>query len=427
MLRPFLALCFVLMLASGCAQRVPASTSLIPSAQSVSPSSARSASSGYSILYSFMGGSDGAFPQSALISSNGLLYGTTAGNDVATDHGTVFSITTSGQERVLHRFRGTDGAQPIAALTSINGTLYGSTLQGGAGYGTLFKIKQGGSGYQTLHRFAGTAKGDGAEPASAMIHVGRALYGTTQRGGSAGYGSFYKINPDGSGYTVLHSFAGPGARDAADPEGNLVLVSGSLYGTSYDGGTGCDNYPSVGCGTVFAVTTSGSERVVYRFGSKGANDGANPVAVGLLWYGGLLYGTTSQNAHSVCFQATGCGTIFSVTTSGVEKVLHRFGPDGTANGATPEAGLIAMDGTIYGSTWGGGSGGPGGGNGTVFRSSTAGLESVIYNFGGPSVSDGAEPNGLVGLGGALYGTAQIGGSAACANANHCGIVFKVAP
>ena len=48
------------------------------------------------------------------------------------------------------------------------------------------------------------------------------------------------------------------------------------------------------------------------------------------------------------------GTVFSLSKSGVEKVMHSF--SGAPDGALPYAGLINVKGTLYGTTWAGGSG-----------------------------------------------------------------------
>ncbi len=76
----------------------------------------------------------------------GTLYGTTswgrAYGSGTSSGGTVFSITTSGKEKVLHSFgKGSDGADPRAGLIHVNGTLYGTTAEGGAhGDGTVFAL-----------------------------------------------------------------------------------------------------------------------------------------------------------------------------------------------------------------------------------------------------------------------------------------------
>jgi uncharacterized repeat protein (TIGR03803 family) len=65
---------------------------------------------------------------------------------------------------------------------------------------------------------------------------------------------------------------------------------------------------------------------------------------------GRLYGTTAGGgASSGC---TGCGTVFRITLSGEEKVLHSFA--GGSDGAVPKAGLIDVGGTLYGTTSDGG-------------------------------------------------------------------------
>jgi uncharacterized repeat protein (TIGR03803 family) len=98
------------------------------------------------VVYRFKGGSDGGNPLASLVEVNGTLYGTTYGGG-AQDLGTIFSISTSGGEQVLHSFAGSDGAQPMADLTDVNGTLYGTTNSGGyekgcggKGCGTVFAL-----------------------------------------------------------------------------------------------------------------------------------------------------------------------------------------------------------------------------------------------------------------------------------------------
>ena len=83
---------------------------------------------------------------------------------------------------------------------------------------------------------------------------------------------------------MLHSFNDT-ASDGYDPAADLTAFGGSLYGTTVNGGTGC----VYSCGTVFKVTTSGAEQVLYSFGA--IPDGAYPQA-GLTILNGRLYGTT---------------------------------------------------------------------------------------------------------------------------------------
>jgi uncharacterized repeat protein (TIGR03803 family) len=174
--------------------------------------------------------------------------------------------------------------------------------------------------------------------------VGGVLYGTTRNGGSVGNGTVFAIRKSGSHETVIHSFKG-GGTDGKLPLSGLVNVGGVLYGTTYIGGASDD-------GTVFAVTPSGTESLVYSF--KGSPDGIRPSA-GLTNVGGTLYGTTNQGG------ANSLGTLFAITPSGAESVIHSFGAT-AQDGATPLAGLINVNGTLYGTTSAGGANGVG----TVF-------------------------------------------------------------
>lgn len=93
--------------------------------------------------------------------------------------------------------------------------------------------------------------------------------------------------------TVLYRFKGY-PHDGGDPIGPLLAVNGVLYGTTWFGGGGaCADYR--GCGTVFSMKTSGKERVLHSF--KGAPDGYNPGG-GLFYEGSELYGTTVAGGNS---------------------------------------------------------------------------------------------------------------------------------
>ena len=125
-------------------------------------------------------------------------------------------------------------------------------------------------------------------------------------------------------------------RDGRFPYADLVAVDGTLYGTTEEGGK--HN------GTVFSITPYGTEKVLHTFGGRG--DGAGPQA-GLLDVNGTLYGTTVAGGSSGC-NGYICGTVFSITPSGKEKVNHRFG--GTGDGDDPFGGLVYVNGTLYGTT-----------------------------------------------------------------------------
>ena len=155
-----------------------------------------------------------------------------------------------------------------------------------------------------------------------------------------------------------------------------------------------------------------TEAVLYSF--KGGSDGSNPGA-SLIIDGGVLYGTTSAGGSGRN------GTVFSMTTSGVERVLHAF--KGVPDGAMPVAPLVISGKLLAGTTEIGGASN----NGTVFKVNTAGREVVVYSFNGGS--DGANPvAGLTMNGKYLYGTTTRGGLPACSNIPvTCGTVFSISP
>jgi uncharacterized repeat protein (TIGR03803 family) len=120
---------------------------------------------------------------------------------------------------------------------------------------------------------------------------------------------------------------GSGTDPGSYPAAGLAYVNGTLYGTTVHGGSSNPQSPNLGLGTVFAVSKSGTERVLHSF--TGRPDGAYPYA-GLISVNGTLYGTTSGGG------ANGYGTVFAVSTSGAERVLYSF--KGGTDGANPQAG-----------------------------------------------------------------------------------------
>jgi uncharacterized repeat protein (TIGR03803 family) len=353
----------------------------------------------YGVIYSF-DVSDGEYPSADLTNVNGTLYGTTQlGGKYG--QGAVFKTTTSGKETLVNSFK-SEGSSPSAGLTEVNGTLYGTITGGGTNSdGAVFAISSG--KVRLLHSF-GVRSQDGGAPVAPLINVNGTLYGTTRSGGKDSIGTVFSITPSGK-ETVLHSFD---VLDGDQPLSGLLDVNGVLYGTTTAGG-------KYGEGAVFSITTSGKETILYSFRAE-SSDGQHPAA-GLINVEGTLYGTTSEGGRAGCYDS-GCGTVFSITTAGKEKVLHRFGRH--SDGALPNAGLIDVNDTLYGTTESGGTQK----DGTVFAISLSGKETLLHSFDG---SEGKQPlAGLIDVKGTpygkdtLYGTTSEGGHG-CGEG--CGVVF----
>jgi uncharacterized repeat protein (TIGR03803 family) len=341
--------------------------------------------SNFSLVYSFAGGSsDAADPYHTLIQgSDGDFYGTTLAGG-AGNAGTIFKVTPSGTETLFYSF----ASIPYSGLLqSSDGNIYGTTASGGtSGRGTVFKITPSGSETVLFSFPAGSS-----EPYTGLVQGSDGnFYGTTGANGTSDDGTVFKITPSGT-ETVLHAFAKSGT-DGQIPYAGLIQGSdGNFYGTTYFGGAN-------GFGTVFKVTPSGTETVLYSF--AGGSDGEHPYGGVTQGIDGNFYGTTYQGGSG------GYGTVFKVTPSGIESVLYTFA-GGSGDGAYPEAGLIqGSDGNFYGSTLQGGADGLG----TVFELTPSGTETILHAFAGGS-SDGANPgaNLVQGSDGNLYGTTGAGG------------------
>ncbi|MFY9859076.1 MAG: choice-of-anchor tandem repeat GloVer-containing protein [Candidatus Cybelea sp.] len=364
-----------------------------------------SVSSGYTSLHSFGQGLDGQEPKAGLIGASGTLYGTTYGGGTY-NLGTVFSIGATGGERVLYSFQGTavrDGANPSASLIERNGLLYGTTEYGGylfghqCNAGTVFRINTAGS-EKVLYRFHGyfcdsVVYNDGANPVASLIDISGKLYGTTVAGGSYEfYGTVFRVSSTTGKEKVIHSFS-QSFEDGGSPVANLLDVKGTMYGTTEYGGQVCT---CNGGGTVFSIKPTGAEQVLHVFDQYGNPEGSFPQA-GLISINGALYGTTPSNG------VNGGGTAFSITTNGNLTILHSFGSGSDGSGTF--APLLNVRGKLYGTTELGGAYG----KGTIFRVTDTGKEEVLHSFG--YGSDGATPlAGLIDVNGTLYGTTSAGGT-----------------
>jgi uncharacterized repeat protein (TIGR03803 family) len=379
--------------------------------------------------------SRGKRPRAGLIDVGGTLYGTTAGGG-GDDKGTVFSLTPAGAEKILYHFRGgSDAAHPAAPLLDVGGTLYGTSPFGGggcfgtydAGCGTVFSVTMGGV-ETVLHRFTGGCNGctDGANPYSALIDVKGALYGTTPSGGrgnSTSYyccGTVYRFTAAGK-YEVVYRFCKVAScPDGTAPYAGLIDVNGTLYGATAGGG-------KYGAGTVFSLSTTGEENVVYSF--PGGSGGVWPEGT-LIAVNGTLYGTTIAGGTGSCYVngVTGCGIVYGVTPSGSANVLYRFG--GGTDGAYPNSNLTSVNGAFFGTTPYGGSGdckvmSSPNGCGVVYELTASGSESILHDF--TSGTDGATPEaGLTYANSTLYGTTPFGGEVPC-KVGCGGTIFSLTP
>lgn len=360
-------------------------------------SALRAARNHFEAIYSFRGGSqDGAYPNGGLTAANGFLYGTTAGGG-PTGAGTVYKISPTSQEEPEHIFGGSpDGDDPWPPPIALDGYFYGTTAGGGTkNLGAVFVMTPNGT-ERTFYSFTGGT--DGTEPIAGLAQYKDALYGATLYGGADNDGVLFRLSQVGKEH-ILHTF-GNGSGDGANPYTTVSPHNQVLYGTAVNGG-------AYGGGEVYTIQPSGDAyTIIYSFGGK-TGDGVSPRGAPI-FIDGTLFGTTEFGG------AYGQGTIYEITPSGAERVIHSFG---SPDAEDPTDGLFYWHGVVYGTGYQGGADG----KGAVFKMNLrSGKESVIHSFA--YGSDGAHPWGtLVELGGNLYGTASLGGSSGI------GTVFRIIP
>jgi len=274
----------------------------------------------------------------------------------------------------------------------------------------------GAVGQENLVYSFGPASGtDGQHPfGGVMLGSDGILYGTTRAGGANGTGTVFKLSTSGA-ESILYSFAvngGPGG-DARFPLGGVVMDnSGNLWGTASYGGN--DNH---GNGTVFEISATGKETLYSLVTST--IDATLPCSTLVVDAAGNIYGTTNGSG-SGSSGSSGAGTVFKIS-GGVTSILYAFSAAAPTNG--PFAGLITDGaGNFYGTTE---NTGPSGGQ--VFQITAAGVESTVYSF--TSRKDGFDPVGLLARDsiGNIYGTTYAGGAYDKPGSSSPGTVFKISP
>jgi uncharacterized repeat protein (TIGR03803 family) len=370
----------------------------------------------FGVLTTYPGtNSDGSSPAADLVSDGSTLYGTTADGGAA-EGGTVFAITTGGAFTSLCGFdfgTFTNGTGPTAGLAVSGGILYGTTRAGGTnGLGTIFSLATDSKTFIKLHDFGlrlgldtSTAldlntNSGGAFPETDLVISGNTLFGAAEQGGTGGNGILFKINTDGSSFTVLHNFTNA---DGGFPSVHMVVSGNNLYGTTEFGGV---DVGGVGGGTIFRISTAGTGFTnLYNFG-----EAANQPLAGLVMSGNVLYGTTTEGTPGP--GGAPYGSVFKINPDGT-GFTNFYILDPNLNAGDPRSGLAINGNTIYATSLGFDAFG-----GTVFAVHTDGTGYTnLTSFNSPG--DPGTLSGVTFLGGSLYCTSSSGGT------NNNGTVFAL--
>jgi uncharacterized repeat protein (TIGR03803 family) len=346
----------------------------------------------------------GAAVGELLRASNGDLYGLRNYANSNTSAGSIFRLGASGDLTTLHDFSRTDGVvyDQIGGqgpLVEMDQVLYGTLYYGGDGSrGALFRIGLDGSGYEVLHRFAGP---EGQRPEGALVAVGGWLYGTASGGGADDAGTLFRVSPSGA-FEGLHDFMR--SSDGARPRGALVQgPDGLVYGATTALGPG-------GCGTVFRFDPAlPSGLSVLRSFACASAEGTNPEGGMVVVPGAdglpVVFGVTTA------FSNAGTGSIYRLSSGGAFTVLEALDRNERCSSQL----VRASDGLIYGQCYGG----LGWRAGRAFRiDPSSGGVATILPFG---VQEGGRtPFALIeGRDGHLYGSARAGG------AHNRGVVYRL--
>jgi len=330
----------------------------------------------------------GLSPKGELVQGpDGSWYGTAVyGGDA--NLGTIFKLTPAGQLIRLHSFSGLDGAYPLAGLCfGADGALYGVTSSGGiTNHGELFKITTDGS-LTGLHSFDEALLG-GYPSYTLTLAPDGSLYGTTNGGGSSGYGTVFKYTTDGQFSQVVSM------TDAiAEPSSPLTIgPDGNFYGTTAKGST-----RKTLNGTIYKVTPSGTLTMIagFLYPTKASRYGGGPAGRLALGPDGNFYGITTNN---LLYSQGRDAELYRVTPSGALTKLKAFWYEQGYVAAIPGV-VFGPDGAIYGGITAGGSTG----GGELYRMTLDGSYSDFADFAQCSLGCGMSSVPTLGADGALYG------------------------
>ncbi len=333
---------------------------------------------------------NGSYPQAGVtLDASGNLFGATTNDGGAGDYGTVYEIV-HGTTFIttLAVFNNINGANPYAGVTlDASGNLFGTTkADGPSGYGTVYEIVHGTTAINMIASFNGP---NGQYPlAGVTLDAGGNLFGTTNAGGSSGYGTVYEIVHGTTAITTIASFNGA---NGANPQAGVTLdASGNLFGTTGGGGAS-------GHGTVYEIL-HGTTAITTLASFNGTNGDYPSVGV-TLDASGNLFGTTVNGG------ASGYGTVYEIA-HGTTSITTLASFNG-ANGKSPYAGVtLDASGNLFGTTYQGGTGN----HGTVYEiahGTTSVISRASFNY-----TNGASPEAGVALdaSGNLFGTTYIGGT-----------------
>ncbi|HKV79144.1 MAG TPA: choice-of-anchor tandem repeat GloVer-containing protein [Candidatus Sulfotelmatobacter sp.] len=335
----------------------------------------------YTPLYTYPIGS-GAYsgivaPSLLSQGQDGDLYSTISNNG-SMAAGSVYKVTTSGQYSLLYSFCAegghclTTGGGPNGGVTlGFDGNLWGTTLGGGKNNaGTVFKMTPAG----TLTSVYSFANGNDDSVPVYPVFQGQDgnMYGVSVGEYNGQYGSFLKLTTKGA--ATAHPFS---YTNGADPSLPTQGTDGNFYGTTQFGGDA-----TCKCGVVYKATAGGKITVLHKFTGY-PNDGYRPYGVVVQGYDGNFYGITFQGG------ANNEGTVFKISPSGAYTLLHSFLYAAPAyDGASPIAGLtLGTDGNLYGSTSAGGTKNAG----MIYKITTAGVETKLYDFCAVACTNGFGP------------------------------------
>ena len=343
---------------------------------------------------------------------------------------TVLHSFSSTQNDTNNRYRklNVDGDAPsILLLQGRDGLLYGGTQTGGInGLGTLCRINPNGTGFTVLHTFSAphpsskrTINTDGESAVGALVQDSQGtLYGAAEYGGANDSGTLFKMNPDGNNFVVLHTFDEPG--DHGVNSGGLVPTGLALGADGLLYGAARHGGKN-GQGVLYSVETTGQNfRILHTFSADVPefynSDGASPTAALVTKNGTVFYGTTMLG------NPDHTGVIYCFQSGGKDfRVLHNFEHQERFMGVSVLGALaVGPDGSVYGNTQNEGSTD----GGVVFKLSPDGkVFTVLHSFPETKVNTegGTLPVGplVFGPDGRLYGLTGYRG------ASEMGTLFKV--